>query len=64
MKMKYKTIAIIDFICAAGWIICLVFDIVDKSFSIQFYAHIVLAIVSFINAFFFFKKKPDSQKDN
>lgn len=57
MKDKNKAVVILDFICAAGWLACLIFDIVEKDFSFQFYCHIFLIIVSIISACLFLKGK-------
>lgn len=57
MKDKNKAVVILDFICAVGWLACLIFDIVEKDFSFQFYWHILLIIVSIISACLFLKGK-------
>lgn len=62
MKKEYKVIAILDFICTAIWLVCLIFDIVEKDFSTKFFLHIVLVVLTFINGFFYLKRKPDSEK--
>lgn len=64
MKDKNKAVVILDFICAAGWLACLIFDIVEKDFSFQFYCHILLIIVSIINACLFLKNKLPKEQDD
>ena len=63
-KNRNKAAIILNFFCAAGWLVCLIFDIVEKDFSFLFYMHILLIVCSLINGFVFLKKKLPSEKND
>lgn len=64
MKKENKAQTILYFLCSAIWLVCLIFDIVEKEFSTQFYLHIACVVLFAISGFVALKGRKEGKQED